>query len=218
MDFDTHYRLKFEEMNAYTNDVLNAKEKYKKDIQILLGYEVDYLKGYMDKRVLESEVDYLIGSVHFIDKWGFDNPEFIGGWKEKSIDEIWKAYFEAIENMAKTGYFDIVGHFDLIKVFKFMPSQDIRLLARPALKAIKKANMVLEINTAGFRKPIGELYPSPLLLEEAYSLDIPICFSSDAHAVEQVGFKYEEAITIAKKIGYSEAMSFKEREWVVISF
>jgi histidinol-phosphatase (PHP family) len=218
MDFDAHYRLKFEEMNAYTNDVLNAKEKYKKDIQILLGYEVDYLKGYMDKRVLESEVDYLIGSVHFIDKWGFDNPEFIGSWKEKSIDEIWKAYFEAIENMAKTGYFDIVGHFDLIKVFKFMPSQDIRLLARPALKAIKKANMVLEINTAGFRKPIGELYPSPLLLEEAYDLDIPICFSSDAHAVEQVGFKYEEAMSIAKAIGYTKAVTFEQREKVLIHF
>ena len=216
MDFDAHYRLDFAEMSAYTKDVLDAKERYKKQIKILLGYEVDYLKGHIDQRVLDAKVDYLIGSVHFIDKWGFDNPEFIGGWKDKSIDEIWKAYFEAIEAMAKTGYFDIVGHFDLIKVFKFMPSQDIRLLAKNALKAIKKANMVLEINTAGLRKPIAQLYPSPLLLQEVYSLDIPICFSSDAHAVEQIGFKYEEATALAKSIGYSKAVTFenREKEWI----
>jgi len=218
MDFDSHYRLDFLEMVAYTSEVLEAKERYKDDIKILLGYEVDYLKGHIDKRVLESKVDYLIGSVHFIDKWGFDNPEFIGGWKDKSIDDIWKAYFEAIEAMAKTGHFDIVGHFDLIKVFKFMPSQDIRTLAKPALQAIKKANMVLEINTAGFRKPVKELYPSPLLLEEAYSLDIPICFSSDAHAVEQIGFKYEEATAIAKSIGYTKAVTFEARQKQLIIF
>ncbi len=218
MDFDTHYRLSFDEMEAYQKDVLDAKEKYKEEIQILFGYEVDYLPNYMDKRVLDAKVDYLIGSVHFIDKWGFDNPEFIGGWKDKSIDEIWVAYFEAIENMAKTGYFDIVGHFDLIKVFKFMPSKDIRLLAKNALKAIKKANMVLEINTAGLRKPIEELYPSQTLLELAYSLDIPITFSSDAHAVAQVGLNYTKAIQMAKEVGYSQAVTFQGRDKQLITF
>jgi len=218
MDFDSHYRLSFDEMDVYQKDILNAKEKYRKEIQILLGYEVDYLKGHMSKKVLDAKVDYLIGSVHFIDKWGFDNPEFIGGWKDKSIDEIWKAYFEAIEAMAKTNHFDIVGHLDLIKVFKFMPSNDIRILAKDALKAIKKANMVLEINTAGLRKPIEELYPSPLLLEEAFALDIPICFSSDAHGVAQIGFKYEEATALAKSIGYRKAVTFEKREKTLINF
>ncbi len=52
-------------MNEYTNDILEAKDRYKGEIEILLGYEVDYLKGYMDRRVLDAPVDYLIGSVHF---------------------------------------------------------------------------------------------------------------------------------------------------------
>ena len=218
MDFDLNYRLPFEEMDAYINDILTAKEKYKNDISILLGYEVDWLQGHMDERVLNADVDYLIGSVHFIDKWGFDNPEFIGGWQEKDIDEIWQAYFEATEAMAKSGKFDIVGHLDLIKVFKFMPKQDIRLLAKNVLHAIKKSNMVLEINTAGLRKPIAEMYPSRDLLEEAYSLNIPITFSSDAHAVEQIGFGYELATTLAKDIGYTQAVTFKGRDKQVINF
>jgi histidinol-phosphatase (PHP family) len=218
MDFDEKYRLAFCDMDAYVNDILTAKERYRDDIHILLGYEVDYLPGYMDERVLNADVDYLIGSVHFIDKWSFDNPEFIAGWKNKDIDEIWKAYFEATEAMAKSGKFDIVGHLDLIKVFKFMPKTDTRILAKNALKAIKQSNMVLEINTAGIRKPIGEMYPSRALLEEAYVLDIPITFSSDAHAVDQIGLGYDLATTLAKDIGYTQAVTFQERDKQLITF
>ena len=218
MKFDEHYRLSFDEMESYEKDVLNAKEKYKNDIEILLGYEVDYLPNYIDDRVLNSKVDYLIGSVHFIDKWGFDNPEFIGGWKNRDIDDIYKEYFYAISMMAKSGKFDIVGHLDLIKVFKFMPKQDIRILAKEALKSIKQSNMVLEINSAGLRKPINEIYPSIPLLEEAFSLDIPITFSSDAHSPSQVGLHYDKAKDMAKDIGYTKVVSFKEKEKIFINF
>ena len=154
----------------------------------------------------------------FIDKWSFDNPEFISGWKDKDIDEIWKAYFEATEAMAKSGKFDIVGHLDLIKVFKFMPKQDIRSLAKNALQAIKQSDMVLEINTAGIRKPVGELYPSAALLEEAYALDIPITFSSDAHAVDQIGLGYDLATLVAKQIGYTKAATFEGRDRQLVNF
>lgn len=218
MDFDPHYRLAFKEMEDYVQDVLQAKKTYKDQIKILLGYEVDYLPGHMDDRVLNAKVDYLIGSVHFIGKWSFDNPEFIAGWKNKNIDEIWQAYFEATEAMAKSGKFDVVGHLDLIKVFKFMPKQDTRLLAKNALRAIKKSNMVLEINTAGLRKPVGELYPSRALLEEAYALEIPITFSSDAHTAEQIGFGYDLAIALAKDIGYTKAVTFQDRDKELIIF
>ncbi len=218
MDFDEKYRLPFSEVDDYFSDILSAKERYKDDIEIVLGYEVDYLPNHMDSRVLNADVDYLIGSVHFIDKWSFDNPEFIGEWKTKNIDDIWKAYFEATQAMVKMGKFDIVGHLDLIKVFKYMPKEDVRVLAKDVLKAIKKSGMVLEINSAGLRKPIGEIYPSPLLLEEAYSLNIPITFSSDAHSVEQVGFGYEQTKELAKEIGYTQAVTFKGRDKQLVTF
>ncbi len=218
MNFDEHYRLKFSEMDLYTQEVQELQEKYKNKIKILLGYEVDYLKGYMDERVLNANVDYLIGSVHFLDKWGFDNPEFIGEWRSRNIDEIWQNYFDNIEAMAKTGYFDIVGHLDLIKVFNFMPKKDIRVLAKNALLAIKRANMVMEINSAGLRKPVKELYPSKSLLEMAYELNIPITFSSDAHAIGQVGYQYEASIALAKNVGYTQAVTFNHREKELITF
>jgi len=216
MDFDFKYRISFDEMIEYERDILEVKDRYKKDIKILLGYEVDYLPNYMDDRVLNANVDYLIGSVHFLHKWGFDNPEFIGEYKNRDIDNIWQDYFDTIEDMVKSKKFDIVGHLDLIKVFKFMPKKDIKLIAKNTLKAIKKSNMVLEINSAGLRKPIEEIYPSKDLLQEIYELDIPITFSSDAHSIEQVGFEYNKAIEMAKDIGYTKAYFFENRDRYII--
>jgi len=223
MNFDEHYRLKLEDKTLYENDVLFLKDKYKKEINIILGYEVDYLKGdYILPEVINSKVDYFIGSIHFLNQngnnWGFDNPEFIGEYKNKNIDKIWEDYFEAITNMAKYNKFDIVGHLDLIKVFKFLPKKDIKIIAKEALSQIKKSNMVVEINAAGYRKPIAEQYPSREILELCYELDIPITFSSDAHSVDQVGLNYEKATTLAKEIGYTKCTYFQQRDKTEILF
>ena len=213
-DFDPKYRMSLSQKDSYEKEILTLKEQYKNDIEILLGYEVDFLNGnYILPEILNSKVDYLIGSVHFInDGWGFDNPEFIGEYKNKNIDDIWQDYFDAIKIMATKNCFDIVGHLDLIKVFKYLPKKDVKIIANDALKAIKKANMTLEINSAGFRKPIGEQYPSIPLLEQAYELDIPITFGSDAHSVDQVGFMYDEVVKIAKQIGYSKVAIYNNRD------
>jgi histidinol-phosphatase (PHP family) len=218
MDFDKKYRMSFAQMRKYEEDVLEAKEKYRDKIEILLGYEVDYLKGHMDNRVLNAKVDYLIGSVHFIDEWGFDNPEFIGHYEHEDIDVIWQKYFNTIEEMAKSRLFDIVGHLDLIKVFKFMPKKNINEIATNALIAIKKADMAIELNVAGFRKPIGEAYPSTSLLKQAFELDIPITFASDAHKPEQVGLFNKEIQKIAKSVGYTHCAIFRNRKRELIKF
>lgn len=218
MDFDEKYRMSFNDMPKYEKEILEAKDKYQKKIEILLGYEVDFLPGHMDEIVLNSNVDYLIGSVHFIDEWGFDNPEFIGHYEHQDIDEIWQKYFDTIESMANSRLFDIVGHLDLIKVFKFMPKKSIESIAKNAMSAIKKADMTLEINVAGFRKPIGEAYPSLNLLKEAYDLKIPITFSSDAHKPEQVGLFDKEVVDMARAVGYKECVYYKNRKREYISF
>ena len=137
---------------------------------------------------------------------------------EAAIDEIWQKYFDAIEEMANSRLFDIVAHIDLIKIFKFMPKRDIADIAKNALLAIKEANMSIEINVAGFRKPIGEAYPSLSLLLEAKKLDIPITFASDAHKPEQVGLYSNEALNMAKFAGYEECVFYRKREIEFVKF
>ena len=220
MDFEPEYRMSLPQTKKYEKDVLFLKEKYKDDINILLAYEVDYMSDdqYIEKDILNADVDYLIGSVHFIDKWGFDNPEFVGRYEEKDIDEIWEEYFQAVSQMVKTGYFNIVGHLDLIKIFKYLPTKSIAEIAYQAMQDIKESGMVLEINQAGFRKPIKEQYPSKELLKLAFDLNIPITFGSDAHSIEQVGYGYSEAVNIAKKVGYTKCVVFEKKKQRLYNF
>ena len=218
MDFDPQYRMKFEQMQGYEASIKEAKQTYHDKIDILLGYEVDYLEGHMDDRVLASDVDYLIGSVHFLGTWGFDNPAFIDEYKNRDIDTIYKDYFTQIENLAKTKLFDIVGHLDLIKVMNFLPKTDVRILAKEAIKAIKKADMVVELSAAGYRKPVKEAYPSDSLLELIADANIPITFASDAHHPKQVGFKSDALEAKAKAFGYHSCATFSKRQREMIKF
>lgn len=218
MNFDPKYRMSFAQMLQYEAEILRLKSIYSSQIEILLGYEVDYLEGFMADEVVDAKVDYLIGSVHFIKGWGFDNPEFIGGYKDKNIDEIWQNYFDAIEEMAKTAKFDIVGHLDLIKVFNFLPTKEIKSLAKNAILAIKKSNMCVELNPAGLRKPVCEAYPSLELLEMCFESGIAITFGSDAHEISQIGFGYDEVVALAKKVGYTKCATFQNRERQLVNF
>ena len=99
-----------------------------------------------------------------------------------------------------------------------MPKKDIRLIAKNALVAIKKSNMAVEINSAGFRKPIGEQYPSCSLLEIVYEMGIPITFGSDAHRPNQVGLNTKEIEELVKKIGFSKCATFRNRDIKITNF
>ncbi|MRI59395.1 MAG: histidinol phosphate phosphatase, partial [Epsilonproteobacteria bacterium] len=76
MKFDPKYRMSLNQADEYERSVKAAKERYKDSIEILTGYEVDFLPNYLEDRILDADVDYLIGSVHFLpqngDLWGFD--------------------------------------------------------------------------------------------------------------------------------------------------
>ncbi len=209
---DDGYRMKFEDMDFYEKEVKKLKDIYQDKIEILLGYEVDFIAGHLDDRVINSNVDYLIGSIHYLKRWNFDNPEYISEYKNKDIDKIWEDYFKAVEDMAKTGLFQIAGHLDLIKVFNFKPKKDVRKIAKEAIKAIKRANMVVEINASGLRKPVKEIYPSNELLELIKEYDIDITLSSDAHEPSQVGKYSKEIENVLKKFEFDKCAIFRNRE------
>jgi len=71
---------------------------------------------------------------------------------------------------------------------------------------------------AGYRKPIAESYPSLSLLQQAYALDIPITFGSDAHKPEQVSLFGEEVEAMAKSVGYTQCAIFHNRKRELINF
>jgi len=185
------------------------------DMVIRCGLEVEYLPGRekeTEERLRGIEFDYLIGSVHYIGEWLFDHPDYIAGFEEWDLRELYRVYFGLVAEMAQSGSFDIVGHFDLIKIFGHRPPGPVLELARAALEAVKEGGMVLEVNTAGWHRPAQELYPAPELLKEAFRLGIPVTLSSDAHSPEQVGRDLERARELLLNIGYRQIAAFSRRE------
>lgn len=214
MNHDVHYRMKLSEVDEYMNEIRVLSEEYKGQIDIKIAFEVDFITNkphLIESKILNADVDYLIGSVHFINEWGFDNPEYIGNYDGKDLDSVWREYLESITNMAQSKYFNIVGHFDLLKIFNNRPSNAVQNDIVRTLEAIKDNDMALEINGAGLDKQIAEIYPSEDILRYAYKMEIPISFGSDAHSPQKVGIYKDQMINLARKVGYKKAVSFTKK-------
>lgn len=220
MAFDEAYRMKSEELPTYLEMIHSLKESMQEEfnIEILCGLEVDFIKGRKDllaSSVLQADVDYLIGSVHFLDTWGFDNPEFIGEYQKRDMYQCWSLYLESLREMAESRVFQIVGHLDLLKLFGYTMPQALETQLQQTLESILKAQMSIEINAAGLRKQIQEIYPSKQILSKAFALGIPITFGCDAHSLEQVGVGYEQCLEAAMEVGYTECVFYRKKQQVV---
>lgn len=210
---DPTLTMRVDQLGEYIQAVEKLKEEFP-DIVIKAGIEADYLPDYEEEtaRLLKSyDFDFIIGSVHFIDGWGFDDSRYIDGYKDRDIYKLYARYFELVAGAAKTGLFDIIGHLDLIKKYNFRPGADITPLVRDTVGAVKDAGACVEINTAGLRKPVGEMYPSADILRLCFESNIPITIGSDAHKPEEVGKDFDLAMSAAKEAGYDKVVVFNKR-------
>lgn len=186
------------------------------DIEVRLGIEVDYTPG--RERIIKEIItrynyDYTIGSVHFIEGWGFDHPDFRAGFAERDIDEIYAHYAAIMLQMVQSGCFDVVGHLDLVKIWGHRPQRHSALdYLEPVLQAIKKYGLTVEINSAGLRKEVAEIYPALDIVKRMYSYDIPITFGSDAHNPQQIGEGLGAAYRSAWLAGYRYLVRFRQHE------
>jgi histidinol-phosphatase (PHP family) len=212
-DFD-NWRMRAAELDLYVAKVEQARREFP-SLSIKLALEVDYLPGYEDWiRDLTNRHpwDYLIGSVHYVSPaWALDNPLQLAEWKTHDVLEVWTAYFERLTMAAESKLFDIIGHADLCKKFCFYPKADCTHLFARFLEAARRHSAAIELNTAGLRKDCKEIYPSLHILEMAQRLGVPITFGSDAHAPNEVGLNFDEAVQLARKAGYSHCVRFAGR-------
>lgn len=218
MDFDYKYRMKISDLNPYLKSIKDLKNS-NSQIEILLALEVDYIlnrEDLIEREVLEAQTDYLIGSVHFLGDWGFDNPEFVGQWQERGVLETWSEYLDSIEAMAKSRLFQICGHIDLPKLFGARMPSSLMPKMRHTLEVLRDNDMVIEVNAAGLRKDIKEHYPSFDLLKLAREIGLDITLSSDAHSPSQVGFGYEVCKKAALDAGFRKVAIFRNKEKIML--
>lgn len=206
------YAMEEKELPVYVDTI--KRYSGNSSVRVKLGIEADYVPGYEEKLtslLSPYPFDYVTGSVHFIDGWGFDNPDEVEEYSRREIDRVYEQYFTLVQQAAQTGLFDVMAHPDLIKKFNFRPVRDLRPLYEDTARAFKSAGACVEVNSAGLRYPVGEIYPASKLLEVFFKYGIPVTLGSDAHRPEHVGAGLAEALKLVKNIGYKEIASFNGR-------
>lgn len=186
------------------------------NLPIRLGLECDFIPGYEDHiRSLATAHpwDYLIGSVHYIHTdWDVDSPFKLDRWNQQPVEDVWSAYFARLEQAVESRLFDFIGHLDLVKKFGHLPNGDLRRFYRGTLDRLEATGTAIELNTAGWRKPAAQAYPSPEILREACRRGIPILVNSDAHAPAEVAADFDRAYRILHEVGYRSLVRFQQRE------
>ena len=187
--------------------------------EVLLGLEMDWLPAeveFIQKASKAFQYDYLIGSVHFLDHWGFDDgSEKWEGLSREECEKLYREYFLNWKSMIQSGLFQIAAHPDLIKIYsvgqfrQWLERGDAQGLVEECLIALRDAGMAMEISSAGLRKKCGEIYPSPRIMELAARVGVRISLASDAHAAEDVAYAFPKLVDYAKSYGFSRQSVFR---------
>jgi histidinol-phosphatase (PHP family) len=206
-----YVRWAHDDLDAYAGFV-------REETDLRLGIECDFLPGREDRvaNLLDPyDWDFVVGSVHFLRDEALDAADFDVWDRAASPDRVWSRYFETLGEAARCGLFDVLAHPDLVKVWgpkRPRPEGDLRRFYERAMEGIAESGIAVEVSTAGLRKPVGELYPDRAFLEMCLEAGSPVALSSDAHAPDEVGFRYEQALELLDGLGVEELCVFERRE------
>ncbi|QYR23827.1 histidinol-phosphatase HisJ [Paenibacillus sp. sptzw28] len=213
--------MPMEELPRYVEECFELKEKYKGRIDVRVGLEGDYIEGWEDaigRIVAAYPWDYVIGSVHFLGTWDVTDFRQTQGWDSREPMAVYQQYYDAVCKAAATGFYDFIGHIDVIKRFGYKPGADVTHLEDAALEAVKRHDLAIELNASGLRTPAAEMFPSRRMVERARDLGIPLTIGSDAHQPERLDQYLDEARTLLKEIGITQLASFEGRKRRMIDF
>lgn len=180
------------------------------DLKIRAGIELDndpvtgeagraWVKAHWD------QLDFVLGSVHYLQaEKMFDSVGQEHQFQGRPIDEIYADYFSRVREIAASGLVDCLSHLDLVKIHKFRSEAPIGELVGETLRFIKSRDLAIEISTAGWRKPVGEQYPSLEIVRLAKEIGIPFTVASDAHSHVQQAENYGRLAGVLAECGIAE--------------
>ena len=222
------------ELPLYLDEIETLKQRYKGQIDLYTGLEIDYVKGLIspaDARFQKLKLDFSIGSIHSLydpqtgKHYCVYGPEeevehLINATFRGSSKKMIHAYYEASRELLAAGGFSFLGHLDLIKKLnknsRYFDEASgwYREEIEHTLAVAREHNRMLEVNTGGIaRGYITEPYPSPWIIELCGNMGIPLVLNSDAHRHEDIDFHYAETAAIIKKAGCRRLSVLSKNGW-----
>ena len=185
----------------YCSFVRKLAEKYKDEISIKCGIEIDYhpdFTGEIEKVLSQGEFDYILGSSHM--HLFTENPT------DYTYNDFAKIALENSIKAVETGYFSAVSHLDMYRAAFFkLPLVDDGYdplihedLIKELLLKIEEKDMYLEINphlAEGRNNDLFYTYPQEIIVDWALKYGLKFSYGSDAHRPQSVGALLEELET-----------------------
>ena len=201
-------------------DEINRLRERNPDLRIRAGIELDNdpIHSLAGRKWIEKnwdKLDFVLGSVHFLERADqmFDSvPDGAAQFERRNIDEMYADYFRRLRELIATGLVDSLAHLDLIKIHGHRPITDIGTLINETLEFIRARNLAIELSTAGWRKPVNELYPSDSIIELAMDKGIPFTTASDAHSHVQLGENFARLAHKMAEIGIRQVCTFENHK------
>lgn len=202
----------------YVREAKRLKEKWKEEVEILVGFETDYCDpGYpelVNKIRDEFGIDYIVGSVHHVDgiPIDFDKETYQKAVAHSGgLDELFAKYYEHQYDLIRKCKPEVIGHFDLIKIFAekdFKKSAATEKLIERNIKEVISYGGIFEINPRAFEKNLLEPYPGLEILRKIKENGGEITLGDDSHGIDDIGIYFKKAIEFAKQAGLKNLTAF----------
>jgi histidinol-phosphatase (PHP family) len=201
-------------------DEIDRLRERNPDLRIRAGIELDNdpIHSAAGRKWIEKhwdKLDFVLGSVHFLDRDDqmFDSvPDGAEQFERHDVDALYADYLRRIREMAAAGLIDCIAHLDLIKIHGHRPSAEIGTIVNETLDFIRARNLAIELSTAGWRKPVNELYPSDRIIELAIEKGIPFTTASDAHSHAQLADDYPRLAQKMAAFGVRQICIFENHQ------
>ena len=207
--FEFSYRVPMSRAKEYIETLKSLREKYKDEIKIHIGFEIEYFPLYfkdMYKLVKELGAEYLILGQHFI-KNGYPDGCYVGMTKRPMSDLT--EYVDCVIEAINTGVFTYIAHPDLIEATSDMQlyRQEMTRLCKEA----KKCDIPLEINFYGIRD--HRFYPFDEFWKIAGQVGCKAVLGFDSHDTPSAFDEY--SIPFAKEIVSKHGLTLVEEPEII---
>ena len=201
-------------------DEIDRLQERNSDLRIRAGVELDNdpIHSAAGRKWIEKhwdKLDFVLGSVHFLDRADqmFDSvPDGAAQFDGRNIDAIYTDYFRRIRELVATGLIDCLAHLDLIKIHGHRPAGEIGNLVNETLEFIRARDLPIELSTAGWRKPVNELYPADAIIELAMEKGSSFTTASDAHSHVQLGENFAKLAHKIADLGIRQVCTFEKHK------